>query len=212
MLANLFNNPEALGNYEASKAVVEDMTGIISDNKFSIKYLMNITTHDYYTHTHSINVTIYALSLGSYLRLKKEVLNELGEAALLHDLGKSKIDPAIINKNAKLTDEEFAQMKQHPSLGYTIALKLGIKNRNVLEGIRHHHEKMDGSGYPFRMRGENIPLFARIVGMCDIFDALTSKRSYKEAMSTFEALSLMKKTMKEHIDSNLLLKMIEMFR
>ena len=161
------------------------MVGTILHDDYAIKSLMSIATHDYYTHTHSINVAIYALSLGSFMKLKPDALSELGEAALLHDLGKSKIDAAIINKNGKLTDQEYAEMKKRPSLGYTIGLKLGIKNRKILEGIRHHHEKMDGTGYPFRMRGEAIPYYARIIGLCDIFDALTSRRSYKEPMVPF---------------------------
>ena len=212
VLNNLFSNPETLGNYEASKEVVNDMVGTILDDEYNIKSLMHIAAHDYYTHTHSINVTIYALSLGSFLGITGQALSDLGESALLHDLGKSKIDKEIINKNGKLTDKEFEEMKKHPALGYTIGLKLGIKNRDVLEGIRHHHEKMDGSGYPLRMRGEKIPYFARIIGICDIFDALTSRRSYKEPMTSFEALLLMKNTMKEHIDQKLLHSMIEMFR
>ncbi|WP_294966109.1 HD domain-containing phosphohydrolase [Sulfurimonas sp.] len=137
---------------------------------------MNIATHDYYTHTHYINVSIYALSLGSFLGLKADEISELGEAALLHGLGKSKIDVDIINKSTKLSDEEFKEVKKHPTLGYTLGLKLGIKNRNVLEGIRHHNEKMNGKGYPFGLRGENIPYYARIIGICDIFDALGTKR------------------------------------
>jgi HD-GYP domain-containing protein (c-di-GMP phosphodiesterase class II) len=212
VLDKLFSNPEALGNYEASKIIVNDMVGTILNDEYTIKSLMSIASHDYYTHTHSINVSIYALSLGAFLNFTSEEMAELGEAALLHDLGKSKIDTEIINKNGKLTDKEFEEIKKHPSLGYTIGLKLGIKNRKVLEAIRHHHEKMDGSGYPSRMRGEHIPYYARIIGICDIFDALTSRRSYKEPMTSFEALLLIKTTMKDHIDSTLLKNMIEMFR
>ena len=212
VLNKLFSNPETLGNYEASKGVVNDMVGTILNDDFTIKSLMSIAAHDYYTHTHSINVAIYALSLGSFLNFTSKELSELGEAALLHDLGKSKIDPRIINKNGKLTNEEFDEMKKHPSLGYTVGVKLGIKNKKVLEGISHHHEKMDGTGYPFRMRGENIPYYARIIGLCDIFDALTSRRSYKDPMTSFEALLLIKTNMKDHVDMTLLKKMIEMFR
>ena len=208
----LFNNPEKLGNYENSKDIVNELVWHILDDKFTIKSLMNIAAHDYYTHTHSLNVAIYALSLGSYLLLNQSTLSELGEAALLHDLGKSKVNSEIINKNGKLTEKEFKTMMAHPSLGYSIGLKIGIDNSKILEGIKHHHEKMDGSGYPSGFSGEGIPLFARIIGICDIFDALTSKRSYKEAMTTFEALKLMKFQMKDHIDHNLLNKMVMMFR
>jgi HD-GYP domain-containing protein (c-di-GMP phosphodiesterase class II) len=212
VLTNLFNDPETLGNYEASKLIVNDIVETILNDKYTIQSLMSIASHDYYTHTHSINVSIYALSLGSFLNFTQKELSELGEAALLHDLGKSKIAPEIINKNGKLTDAEFQKIKEHPAHGYTIGLKLGIKNRKVLEGIRHHHEKIDGTGYPFGLRGEAIPYYARIIGLCDVFDALTSRRSYKEPMTSFEALSLIKINMKNHIDSTLLKKMIEMFR
>ncbi|MBU0631692.1 HD domain-containing protein [bacterium] len=212
VLNNLFTNPETLANYDACKEVVHEIVGAILDDSFTIKSLLSIAAHDYYTHTHSINVAIYALSLGAFIDLQQETLLELGEAALLHDLGKSKISKAIINKNGKLTNLEFQEIQRHPTLGYSIGIKLGIKNKNVLLGIKHHHEKMDGSGYPSGMKGESIPLFARIISLSDIFDALTSKRSYKDPMTTFDALKLMKINMKNHVDIKLLDKMITMFR
>lgn len=207
---DFFNDPESLKNYEASKEVIKNMVEIVLHNEFTVKSLLSIAEHDYYTHTHSVNVAIYSLSLGAFLEFRPEALLELGESALLHDLGKSKIDTAIINKNGKLTDKEFEKIKTHSALGYAIALKLGIKNKRVLDGIKHHHEKIDGSGYPSKLKAENIPYYARIIGVCDIFDALTSKRSYKEAMSVDDALILMKTKMKEHVDNRLLMKMIKM--
>lgn len=212
VLDALFKNPETLGSYKDSKVIINDLVKTVLDNNFTIKSLMSIAAHDYYTHTHSLNVAIYALSLGSYLGLDDTALAELGEAALLHDLGKSKIDPALINKKGILTDEEFTKVKQHSSLGYALGMRLGIRNKKVLLGIRHHHEKMDGSGYPSGLRRNQIPLYARIIGLCDIFDALTSKRSYKEAMTTFDALKLIKLEMKTHVDPKLLLDMIMMFK
>lgn len=161
---------------------------------------MRITAHDYYTHTHSINVSVYTLSLGSYLGIEGNDLEVLGMAAILHDLGKSKVDYEIINKNGKLTDEEFAQMKHHPAFGHEIALKLNITDERVLTGIRHHHEKIEGGGYPDNLRGDQISQFARIIGVCDVFDALSTKRSYKDPMSSFESLLLMKQQMVGHLD------------
>ncbi len=211
-LDDLFNNPETLSNYDASKEVVNELVENVLDDDFTLMSLMSIAEHDYYTHTHSLNVAIYSMSLGSFLNLDSKSLAELGEAALLHDLGKSKICPTIINKNGKLDDKEWKKMMAHPSLGYTIGRKLGITNQKILQGIRHHHEKMDGSGYPHGLMGSQIPLYAKIIGLCDIFDALTSKRSYKEAMSTFEALKLIKYQMNNHVDLSLLNSMVLMFK
>jgi putative nucleotidyltransferase with HDIG domain len=123
---------------------------------------MKIASYDYYTQTHSINVCVYALSLGSYLKLGDKMLEALGMAALIHDLGKSKVDSRIVNKKGYLTTAEFELMKSHPRYGYEIATNMGVKNALVLDGIRHHHEKLDGSGYPDGLKGREITLFARI--------------------------------------------------
>jgi len=211
VMQNMFENPESLANAERTKNVVESFVNIVFHDNFAIKSLMQLTAHDYYTHTHSINVSLYSLALGTFLGLNEENLQILGTAALLHDLGKSKVDYDIINKNGKLSDAEFAQMKKHPLNGYNIALKMGITDKRVLSTIRHHHEKMDGTGYPDKISQEKISLFARIVGTCDIFDALTTKRSYKDAMSSFQALSIMKNQMSgHHIDPKMLVALTKM--
>ena len=212
VIDNLFKNPENLANYKESKEVVHDLLITILDDDFTLKSLLSIASHDYYTHTHSLNVAVYALSLGKYLSLQKETLEELGEAALLHDLGKSKIDTKIINKDGKLTNIEFENMQNHSEQGYGLGLKVGISNVNILNGIMYHHEKMDGTGYPKGLKGKDIPYFARIIAICDIFDALVSKRTYKDAMSTFDALKLIKTKMNNHVDPSILNKMIQMFR
>jgi len=201
VLDSLFQNPESLENVQNAKPVVNSFIEVILNDTSAVESLMKITAHDYYTHTHSLNVSIYSLSLGSALGLEGEALEALGMSGMMHDLGKSKVDYAIINKNGKLSDEEFAQMRFHPHFGHEIALGLGITDERVLSGIRHHHEKMTGGGYPDNLKGEEISQFARIVGVCDVFDALTTKRSYKDPMTSFEALKLMKETMSEHLDT-----------
>lgn len=199
----MFKNPESLENVKSAQPIVDNFIEIILHDNCAVESLMKITAHDYYTHTHSINVSIYTLSLGSYLGIEGKDLETLGMAAILHDLGKSKIDYEIINKNGKLTDEEFTQMKHHPALGHEIALKLNITDERVLTGIRHHHEKIEGGGYPDNLRGDQISQFARIIGVCDVFDALSTKRSYKDPMSSFASLLLMKQQMQGHLDMNM---------
>ena len=196
----LFDDPEALENVPKSKKVVNTFIDTIFSDTRAVESLMKIASYDYYTQTHSINVCVYALSLGSYLKLGDKMLEKLGMAALLHDLGKSRIANAIVNKKGLLTTTEFEQMKLHPVYGHEIALKMGIDNKQMLDGIRHHHEKLDGSGYPDGIRGREISLFARIIGVCDVFDALSTKRSYKERMGSYASLHLMKETMQHHLD------------
>jgi len=207
IIEKLYKEPYALGNYEEAKEVVNDLVSTILDDEFTIKSLMSIVAHNFYTHTHSLNVAIYSISLGAYLGLRKDTLKELGEVALLHDLGKNKIDANIINKKGILTPTEFTYMKKQ------IFNRRGfIKKGLVIAGGISIIEKMDGTGYPSGLKGKDIPLFARIVCICDIFDGLVSKKSYKDAMTTFDSLKLMKIEMKNDIDMDLLNKMIMMFR
>lgn len=210
-LANsLFTNPNALENARRSEKIVAPILDSIIHNEDTISSYMKIIEYDYYTHTHSLNVSIYALSLGAALDLDAESLKHLGQAALLHDLGKSKIKHEIVNKNGSLDNTEFAQMKMHPELGYDTALSLGIKNKAILDGIRHHHEKLNGMGYPDGLKGNEITIFPRIIGICDVFDALSTRRSYKEAMKSYDALMLMKSQMNEHLDMKILNSFIKM--
>ncbi|MFA5216640.1 HD-GYP domain-containing protein [Sulfuricurvum sp.] len=203
----LFKNPESLECVQSLQPVVNSFIDIILHDHSAVESLMRITAHDYYTHTHSINVSIYTLSLGSFLGVSGKDLEVLGMAAVLHDLGKSKVDYEIINKNGKLSEDEFNQMKKHPAMGHEIALKLGISDERILTGIRHHHEKIEGGGYPDNLKGDQITQFARIIGVCDVFDALSTKRSYKDPMSSFESLRLMKQQMVGHLD----MKMVDAF-
>ncbi|UCN01385.1 HD domain-containing protein [Sulfurimonas sp. SWIR-19] len=212
ILHALFSNPEDSKTYKTSKHVIYELVETVADKNFSIDSIINIAEHQYTIMTHSINVCIYALNLGTYLKFSKEMLEALGEAALLHDIGKSKINSEIVEKKGRLSEIEFTEMKKYPMFGYAIGLKLGIKNKDILMGIKYHQERMDGSGYPVGLNGEHIPYIARIIAVCDVFDALTSRRSYKEAMGVFEALLLMKTKMSKQLDVKILNKMIEMLR
>lgn len=212
ILLDFFENPENMTNYDSIKKIVGDIVGTVADEHFRVKSLMSEATGEYYVHTHSLNVTIYSLCLGTCIGLSKDELHELGESAMLHDIGKSKIDSAIIDKNGKLTKKEFEEVKKHALFGYEMAKKIGIKNENILAGIIYHHEKIDGTGYPCGLKEEHIPLYARIISICSIFNAITSKRTYRDALLTFDALKLMKLQMKDYLDSKLINKFIEIFK
>ncbi len=212
VINTMFHNPESLENIQNIQPLVNSMVDVILRDTAAIESLLKITAHDYYTHTHSINVSIYALSLGNFLALSEQELALLGMAAILHDIGKSKVDYEIINKNGKLTELEFETMKAHPDTGHALAIKMGVTDPKVLSGIRHHHEKIDGKGYPDKIKGDDISQLARIIAVCDVFDALTTKRSYKEPMSTFEAIKLMKESMREHLDMSIVNSFIRMLQ
>lgn len=210
VMDHMFQNPEALGNVQEIQPLVGGFIDIVLHDQNAVESLMQITAHDYYTHTHSINVSIYTISLGAFMGITGDELKTLGTAAVLHDIGKSKVDYNIINKNGRLDENEFEEMKRHPAEGHAIALKLGIQDQRILTGIRHHHERLDGGGYPDDLKGIRISKFARLIGVCDVFDALSTKRSYKAPMSSFEALKLMKQEFKGHLDMDMVNAFIKM--
>lgn len=154
------------------------------------KCLCDVKTHDNYTFLHSINTGIMSVFFGMNLGFKKWVLRELGIAGMLHDVGKLRVPSAIINKDGKLTDEEFEVMKKHPLYGSEI-LKRSMKiPTRAIEAVEQHHEKINGKGYPFGLQGDQISRFGKIVGICDVYDAVTSDRSYRRKFEPNQAYEL----------------------
>jgi putative nucleotidyltransferase with HDIG domain len=168
-----------------------------------------VTSYDYYTYTHSIDVAAYAIGFGVYLGLEEDKINVLGKAAMLHDIGKKNISHEIITKNGRLTFEEFEIVKQHPVLSVKILKDLGEENNDLLEIILQHHEKCDGTGYPRGLKNEQIHDLAKIVSICDIFNALTTRRTYKDRMSSFDAFAIMYQTMKHQLCPTFLRKFVK---
>ena len=207
---SLLKNPTAPGNLKRAEKIVSPILHSIIQHEDTIASFIKIIEYDYYTHTHSLNVSIYSLSLAAELNFNEKDLTSLGRAALLHDIGKSEIEHNIVNKKGKLTIGEYKTMESHPELGHKIALNMGVTDSDILDGIRHHHEKLDGMGYPDNLKEDEITLFPRIICICDIFDALTTRRSYKDAMSAFDALYLMKKEKNKKVDIDILNSFVKM--
>lgn len=149
-----------------------------------------IRASDEYTFKHSVDVGILSLMIGQSYGLKGEDLHQLGIAGLLHDIGKTKIPLSILNKPGKLTDEEFAIIKKHPVYGFDIVKSHNCFSPQILDGILHHHEKINGHGYPDGLCGDEISLFARIISVADIYDALITKRPYKNPYTGREAAEM----------------------
>jgi len=130
----------------------------------------------------------------------KSELIDLAYAGLMHDIGKIRIDQMLLLKPSSLDDHEYELVQNHSGYGVEILQNNGIENQKILDAIRHHHEKLDGKGYPNQLRGKRIPKFARIIGMCDVFDALTTRRTYRMSYTSYEALILMKQEMADQFD------------
>jgi len=160
-------------------------------NETAAVTLFKLRGFDEYTYTHSINVSILSVLLGKHQGLDKTTLLNLGLAGLLHDVGKAKIDGDILNKPGKLTESEFQAMKAHPLEGFNILKDQVGLDPEILRAVVEHHERYDGSGYPQGLKWTAIDRFSRIVSVVDVYDALTSRRVYKNAMAPAKALSLM---------------------
>lgn len=191
---------------------VASMVDVIQDYKIEQlqDLIANLSFHDFYTYDHSINVSMYNILIlrSFYPKATKEQLTEVGLSGMLHDLGKLKIPTHIINKPDKLSEEEFAQIKKHPDYG----LELLKECENAVEGVNfevisrvvnEHHENYNGSGYPRNLVGEKIHIYARITAISDFFDAMTTKRSYHEVMTTQEAINIMGKSRGKKLDPKL---------
>ena len=159
---------------------------IASDTSFLGNQMIALQNYDDYTYKHCLRVSMLAASVAGEMGLKENETKDIVVSGLLHDIGKSNIDHDIIIKPGKLTDEEFAEIKRHPLIGYNILKNSGVYNANVMSGVLFHQEKFDGTGYPTGIAGEKIPLIARILTVCDVFDALTSNRPYRKPWSVSE--------------------------
>lgn len=146
-----------------------------------------VDAKDSYTKNHSDRVSYYSVMIGKQLGLKEEELEILKQGALFHDIGKIGIPDSILQKPGKLTDEEYDDIKNHPSIGAKILAPAKIFN-DLVPMVLHHHERYDGRGYPVGLSGEDIPLMARIVCVADSFDAMTSDRSYRPRFTTITAI------------------------
>ena len=149
-----------------------------------------IDSKDSFTHGHSQRVGDWASEIGRELGLPELDVRHLLYGGLLHDVGKVGVIEPILGKRSALTDEEMDAMRAHPAIGATIIGSVGFL-KPVLPAVRFHHERWDGTGYPDKIKGEQIPLVARVVAVADTWDALTSHRPYQDAMGTETALSLM---------------------
>ena len=189
-------------NVESAVSLVEEITSSIMRNPGALIGLARLKTKDDYTYMHSVAVCALMVSLARQLGFSDEQTRESGLAGLLHDVGKMAIPLDILNNPGKLTDNEFDMVKEHPVAGHRMLLEGGAVGEIALEVCLHHHEKMDGTGYPNQLSGHNISLFARMGAVCDVYDAVTSNRPYKQGWCPSESLRKMAEW-EGHFDKNI---------
>ena len=169
---------------------LSQVVGAAAGSPDDLIHIYDLKAHDEYTFHHSVSVALLAVATGQSLGLDIRELMGLGRSALFHDIGKQFVPSEIINKTGKLTNEELSEMRSHPPLGATNIKAKGLANTGVLGGILFHHEKIDGTGYPRGLSGNEIPIEAKIISVADVFDALTSYRSYRKPMTPTAAYDL----------------------
>ncbi len=170
---------------------VRRMAMSLADNLPALVWLTRIKHEDAYTAEHCLNVCVLAMGLARTLGWNDRDVAQVGVAGLLHDLGKIDVDHRVLNKPGKLTQDEYEVMKQHPAYGYERLRHEPDLNERILNGIRHHHERPDGKGYPSGQTGSQIDDMAKIVAIVDAYDAITSNRVYQKARSHHEAMGIL---------------------
>ena len=210
LVKDVFQEPRSGEVLQRSRALVENAISFILTQQAAVESLLKVTAIDYYTYTHCVNVFVFSIAFARRLGLEGSQMMEFANGALLHDIGKCLIPTATLISPRKLTTEEWEQMKHHPVHGYNILRSHGLKDGIILDVTRHHHEKLTGKGYPDNLPADEISMFARMSTISDIFDALTTRRSYKEALPSFDALQLMKGEMAKDLDRELFKAFVEM--
>ncbi|MCI4626852.1 MAG: HD-GYP domain-containing protein [Candidatus Magnetoovum sp. WYHC-5] len=213
MMDKLLQSPTT-ENIKAAKSGIADIVDYILSDRATSIYMLHITSHDFYTYTHSVNVGVLSTCVAQELYKGSDAhdMHELGAGFFLHDIGKTRISPEIINKPGRLSDDEMAKMRYHPYQGYKILEAANQLSEECKTIVMQHHEREDGTGYPLRLKGDEIHPYGRIGCISDIFDALTAERSYKSAMTPFDALNIMKGDMLHHFNKDIFTKFVLLFK
>ncbi|PTS81972.1 hydrolase [Pseudomonas sp. HMWF032] len=177
--------------FEQAGELVEEISDSVMRHPNALISLARLKNADEYTYMHSVAVCALMIALARQLGLSEGQVREAGLAGLLHDIGKMAIPNEVLNKPGKLTDSEFATVRNHPEAGSRMLLESKQVSALVLDVCLHHHEKIDGTGYPHRLEGEQISLYARMGAVCDVYDAITSDRPYKRGWDPAESIRKM---------------------
>lgn len=185
---------------EHAQEMVEEIADSVMRNPGALIGLARLKTKDDYTYMHSVAVCALMVALSRQIGLNETQTREAGLAGLLHDIGKMMVPSDILNKPGKLTDAEFVSVREHPMAGYQMLKDAPGVSEISLDVCLHHHEKVDGSGYPERLAGDQISIYAKMGAVCDVYDAITSNRPYKQGWCPAESLKKMAEWSRGHFD------------
>lgn len=177
--------------FEQAEALVEEISESVLRHPNALISLARLKHSNEYTYMHSVAVCALMIALARKLGLPNDAVREAGLAGLLHDIGKMAVPQELLDKPGKLSDTEFAKVRKHPEEGGSILLASKQVSALVLDVCLHHHEKVDGSGYPHRLQGGQISLMAKMGAVCDVYDAITSNRPYKQGWDPAESIRKM---------------------
>jgi HD-GYP domain-containing protein (c-di-GMP phosphodiesterase class II) len=202
-VASLHNEVRMGRTLDADKCrpIVDEIASSVSRNAGALTSLARLKTHDDYTYLHSVAVCALMVSLARQLGLEEAEVREAGMAGLVHDMGKALMPLAVLNKPGKLTEEEFTIIRGHPQLGHDLLAEGGAFEPGVLDVCLHHHERLDGKGYPEGLAGDAISRLARMGAVCDVYDAITSNRPYKAGWDPAESIAQMASWRKGQFDT-----------
>ena len=190
LMKDLLADPRSGEKIKEAGNAVANIADSIIENKDMIYNMLSLSKYDYYTYTHCVNVAVLSIGMGIGVGLKGEKLKELGIGAMLHDVGKTAVPPEILNKQGKLDAYEFRRIQEHVREGELLLRQRKEFPDEAYGAVLEHHEKISGTGYPNKLSGSGIGLYGRITGIADCYDALTTQRAYKKALTPFEALRI----------------------
>lgn len=180
--------------------LVDDIAQSVARNPGALLNFARLKNKDDFTYQHSVAVSVLMVALGRQMGIEGDMLKSLGMAGLLHDIGKMMIPEEVLNKPGKLTKEELELIKTHSLLGWKMLKESHEVDATVLDVCLHHHERVDGTGYPDRLSGESLTLFARMAAVCDVYDALVSERSNRKGIPPADAIRKMAELQDTHLD------------
>jgi putative nucleotidyltransferase with HDIG domain len=210
LVEELFERPDIETALSDARQVVEDFVAFMDADASAMANLIGLSSHDFYTYNHSLDVSIYALGLGQAVGFRGHELHELGLGGLFHDIGKRYVPLDIICKNGPLDDREWIEMQKHPQYGLMILAEHETPD-NIKACAFEHHESLAGNGYPQKLTAPEIHPMARVVSVADTYDALTTKRSYNDPMRPTDAIALMSGKLSGRYDPEVMRALLEIF-